>query len=82
MGMAYALVGGLKLSLAERLQIDEGKVGRLIGRFGTMFGPTILLCGFLTAAASGAVFLALIVIRGMMIESSPDATPRCRRSVK
>ena len=48
MGLAYALVGGLKLSLAERLQIDEGKVGRLVGGFGTMFGPTILLCGFLT----------------------------------
>jgi MFS family permease len=50
MGLAYALVGGLKLSLADRLQIDEGKVGRLIGGFGTMFGPTILLCGFLTDA--------------------------------
>ncbi len=50
MGLAYALVGGLKLSLVERLQIDEGKVGRLVGGFGTMFGPTILLCGFLTDA--------------------------------
>jgi MFS family permease len=48
MGLAYALVGGLKLSLTERLHIDEGKVGRLVGGFGTMFGPTILLCGFLT----------------------------------
>lgn len=48
MGLAYALIGGLKLSLAERLHIDEGKVGRLVGGFGTMFGPTILLCGFLT----------------------------------
>jgi len=50
MGLAYALVGGLKLSLAERLQIDEGRVGRLVGGFGTMFGPTILVCGFLTDA--------------------------------
>jgi MFS family permease len=50
MGLAYALVGGLKLSLVERLQIDEGKVGRLVGGFGTMFGPTILICGFLTDA--------------------------------
>ena len=32
MGLAYALVGGLKLSLVDRLQIDEGKVGRLVGR--------------------------------------------------
>lgn len=50
MGLAYALVGGLKLSLVERLQIDEGNVGRLVGGFGTMFGPTILVCGFLTDA--------------------------------
>jgi fucose permease len=50
MGLAYALVGALKLSLVDRLQIDEGKVGRLVGGFGTMFGPTILLCGFLTDA--------------------------------
>jgi fucose permease len=50
MGLAYALVGGLKLSLVDRLHIDEGKVGRLVGGFGTMFGPTILLCGFLTDA--------------------------------
>jgi MFS family permease len=50
MGLAYALVGGLKLALAERLQLDEGRVGRLVGGFGTMFGPTIVLCGFLTDA--------------------------------
>ena len=50
MGLAYALVGGLKLSLAERLGLDEGKVGRLVGGFGTMFGPTIVLCGFLADA--------------------------------
>jgi fucose permease len=70
MGLAYALVGGLKLSLVERLQIDEGKVGRLVGGFGTMFGPTILLCGFLTdelgrkgvwVAGSAAVAAAVLI---------------------
>ena len=70
MGLAYALVGGLKLSLVERLQIDEGKVGRLVGGFGTMFGPTILLCGFLTdelgrkgvfVVGSGAVAAAILI---------------------
>jgi MFS family permease len=70
MGLAYALVGGLKFSLVERLQIDEGKVGRLVGGFGTMFGPTILLCGFLTdavgrkgvwVAGSGAVAAAVLI---------------------
>lgn len=48
MGLAYALLGCIKLSLVERLQIDEGKVGKMVGAFGTMFGPTIVLCGFLT----------------------------------
>jgi len=71
MGLAYALVGGLKLSLAERLHIDEGKVGRLVGGFGTMFGPTILLCGFLTdsvgrkgvwLAGSIAVAAAILIL--------------------
>jgi MFS family permease len=70
MGLAYALVGGLKLSLVERLQIDEGKVGKLVGGFGTMFGPTILLCGFLTdalgrkgvwVAGSAAVAAAVLI---------------------
>ena len=71
MGLAYALVGGLKLSLAERLQLDEGKVGRLVGGFGTMFGPTIVLCGFLTdavgrqgvwLAGSAAVAAAILIL--------------------
>ena len=71
MGLAYALVGGLKLSLVDRLQIDEGKVGRLVGGFGTMFGPTILLCGFLTdavgrkgvwLAGSAAVAVAILML--------------------
>jgi len=71
MGLAYALVGGLKLSLVDRLQIDEGKVGRLVGGFGTMFGPTILLCGFLTdavgrkgvwLAGSAAVAVSILVL--------------------
>jgi len=70
MGLAYALVGGLKLSLAERLQLDEGRVGRLVGGFGTMFGPTIVLCGFLTdavgrqgvwLAGSAAVAAAILI---------------------
>jgi fucose permease len=69
MGLAYALVGGLKISLVDRLQLDEGKVGRLVGGFGTMFGPTILLCGFLTDAlgrkgvwTAGSVCVAVAVL--------------------
>ncbi len=70
MGLAYALVGGLKVPLVERLNLDEGKVGKLVGGFGTMFGPTILLCGFLTdalgrkgvwLAGSAAVAIAVLI---------------------
>src|SRR3954462_14614201 len=48
MGMGYALLGGIKLALTERLGLDEAKVGRLGSGFGMMGGPTILACGFLT----------------------------------
>src|SRR5919112_987316 len=80
MGLAYALVGGLKLSLVDRLQIDEGKVGRLVGGFGTMFGPTILLCGFLTDAVgrkgvwlAGSIAVAAAVL---MLVAVPADRPR------
>lgn len=48
MGLVYAFLGGIKLPLAERLKLDEGKVGGLVAGFGMMVGPTILACGFLT----------------------------------
>lgn len=50
LGFVYALLGGLKLSLTDRLQLDEGKVGRLVSAFGMMVGPIIMACGFLTDA--------------------------------
>ena len=50
MGLVYALLGALKLALAQRLSLDEGKVGRLVAGFGMMVGPTIMACGFLTDA--------------------------------
>ena len=50
MGLVYALLGTLKLPLAERLQLDEARVGRLVAGFGMMVGPTIMACGFLTDA--------------------------------
>ncbi len=59
MGLVYALLGTLKLPLAERLQLDEARVGRLVAGFGMMVGPTIMACGFLTdAVGRKVVFLA------------------------
>jgi len=59
LGIVYALLGTLKLPLAERLQLDEARVGRLVAAFGLMVGPTIMACGFLTdALGPKGVFLA------------------------
>jgi MFS family permease len=49
-GMCYAVLGALKLPLADRLQMNEAKVGGLVSSFGFMVGPIILLCGFLADA--------------------------------
>jgi fucose permease len=69
MGMGYALLGGIKLALTERLGLDEAKVGRLVSGFGMMVGPTILACGFLTDSigrknvfVAGAVLVAAAVV--------------------
>ena len=66
MGVVYAFLGGIKLALAERLQLDEAKVGGLVAGFGMMVGPTIMACGFLTDAIGRKwVFIpgaALVVI--------------------
>jgi MFS family permease len=65
-GMCYAILGALKLPLAERLKMDEAKVGGLVASFGFMVGPIILLCGFLADALgrkgvwlTGSVLVAL-----------------------
>src|SRR5258706_16426524 len=69
MGVVYALLGGIKLSLTERLGLDEGKVGGLVSGFGMMVGPTILLSGFLTDSLgrksvfiAGAVLVVLAIV--------------------
>jgi MFS family permease len=49
-GMCYAVLGALKLPLADRLKLNETKVGGLVSSFGFMVGPIILLCGFLADA--------------------------------
>src|SRR5216110_1077839 len=65
-GMCYAVLGALKLPLAERLKMDEAKVGGLVSSFGFMVGPIILICGFLADAVgrkgvwlSGSCLVAL-----------------------
>ncbi len=47
-GMGLALLGSVKVALAERLQIDEARVGGLVAVFGFTMIPVILTAGILT----------------------------------
>src|SRR5437870_5288491 len=46
-GMVLALVGSLKLTLAKRLDIGEGRVGGLLSALHLAFIPTMPLAGLL-----------------------------------
>lgn len=68
-GMCYAILGAIKLPLAERLNMNEAKVGGLVSSFGFMVGPIILAAGFLTDALGrkgviigGALLVALALL--------------------
>jgi fucose permease len=58
-GMLLALIGGLKLKLAERLQIGEGRVGGLLAALNLALIPMMLVSGLLIDALG--VRLVLIV---------------------
>jgi fucose permease len=46
-GMMLALLGGLKLALAKRLELGEGRVGALLSVLNLALLPMVLLCGVL-----------------------------------
>ena len=47
-GMGVALLGSVKIALAQRLRIDEARVGGLVSMFGFTMIPVMLAMGFLT----------------------------------
>ncbi len=47
-GMGVALLGSVKIALAQRLHIDEARVGGLVSMFGFTMIPVMLAMGFLT----------------------------------
>ena len=57
-GMCYALLGSIKVPLAKRLDIEEGKVGGLISAFGFTMIPMAFAAGFLADAVGREVVLA------------------------
>lgn len=65
-GMCHALLGSVKVPLAARLKIDEGRVGGLVSVFGFTLIPMVLVFGFLVDALGkqavlGGGFALLIV---------------------
>lgn len=65
-GMCHALLGSVKVPLAARLKIDEGRVGGLVSVFGFTLIPMVLVFGFLVDAVGkqavlGGGFALLIV---------------------
>lgn len=68
-GMCYAVLGALKLPLAERLNMDEAKVGGLISSFGLMVGPIIFSAGFLTDAfgRQPIIVIGSFVVAGALV---------------
>ncbi len=65
-GMCHALLGSVKVPLARKLQIDEGRVGGLVSVFGFTLIPMVLAAGFLVdslgkQAVLSAGFVLLIV---------------------
>jgi fucose permease len=78
-GMCHALLGSIKVPLARKLQIDEAKVGGLVGVFGFTLIPTVLAAGFLVDALGQQVvlssgFILLIVSLAMLSRASSYAT--------
>lgn len=47
-GMGTALLGSIKVTLARKLQIDEGRIGGLVATFGFTLIPAMLAVGFLS----------------------------------
>ena len=65
-GMCFALLGSVKLPLARKLEIDEGKVGGLVSVFGFTLIPMVVAAGFLVdflgkQAVLGGGFLLVIL---------------------
>jgi fucose permease len=68
-GMMLALLGGLKLALAKRLELGEGRVGTLVSALHLALLPMALLCGLVLdrfgsrpVLIAGSVVLCLGVV--------------------
>ncbi len=82
-GMLLALLGGLKLKLAERLQIGEGRIGGLLAALNLALIPMMLLSGLLidllgvrVVLVAGAL-LAAVAVFSLALRTSYVAALVC-----
>ena len=69
-GMCFALLGSVKLPLARKLDIDEGKIGGLVSVFGFTLIPMVVAAGFLVDALGKQAVLGggfLLVILSLVV---------------
>jgi len=62
-GLGASILGSIKVPLAERLRIDEGRVGGLVSLFGFTLIPSIFAAGFLTDLAGRR----LVMVSGSLL---------------
>jgi fucose permease len=75
-GMLLALLGGLKLKLAERLQIGEGRIGGLLAALNLALIPMMLLSGLLIDVLG----VRLVLVAGALVASVAVFSLALRRS--
>jgi fucose permease len=73
-GMCFALLGSVKLPLARKLEIDEGKVGGLVSVFGFTLIPMVVAAGFLVdqlgqQAVLGGGFVLVVISLALLAHS-------------
>ena len=84
--MGLALLGSVKLTLAQKLRIDEGRVGGLVSLFGFTTIPVILTAGFLTDLMGRHVILiggTVLMVLGLNLLGDgirDHLDPRIRRA--
>ena len=62
-GLCAAVIGSIKLPMARRLSMDEGRVGILVASFSITFLPVVILSGWMIDAF-GAGLVLLVSLLG------------------
>lgn len=65
-GLCAAVIGSIKLPMARRLRMDEGRVGILVASFSITFLPVVILSGWMIDAF-GAGLVLLVSLLGAAI---------------